>query len=167
MNLPFYGDLTPYEPMRKKFSDKGIDAKYVLEEEWNLKAAGIGNPTDTAYSEKLIKLGYKYLLFVKGVEKQSSEIYSRNPENDFDPSQNKLYNDAAIEETTTKTKLYFEMFSLEQKRVIFATSTETSISPITLPSKNGGQTNINFSSDKSATSIAMKKTAKRLIKLCR
>jgi hypothetical protein len=161
LNLPFNGNFAPFEGMKKQFAKKGVHAAYIFEEEWNLKAAGIGNPSDTAYASKMMGLGYRYLLSVKGLERNSALLYNQ-------VAGTEQYGLAEVEneDGSSRATIQFELYSLEQKRVVFATNVKTTISPFTIPSKNG-KTEINISSSESASTIAMRKMAKKLMKVCK
>jgi len=109
--IPLVRSATYFQALKKQFDDHGVPIKYAPEEEWELKAAGINNPLDSAQYPALRRQGYTHLLLIERVAQQEA-AGGWSAYTPWEVSQRNLPNQAArpLTEMDHQATLVFQLF---------------------------------------------------------
>jgi hypothetical protein len=153
--------------IRKEMKGRGVTILYAPEEEWSLRAAGIANPLDTMYYEKLLQKGITHLLLIREVSSSEGNLYDyKTPyelgleQNPFDPYK------IPARANPHKVELLMQLISLKTKQ-FYSFRVETQVSGVQVRDDEGGQSTVNAGGLTKARNVAIKKGVGRIGKYCR
>jgi hypothetical protein len=153
--------------IRKEMKGRGVNVLYAPEEEWSLRAAGIVNPLDTMYYEKLQQKGITHLLLIREVNSSEGNVYDyKTPyelglgQNPYDPYK------IPAQANPHKVEMLMQLVSLKTKQ-FYSFQVDTQVSGVQVRDDDGGQNTINAGGLTKARNVAIKKGVGRIAKYCR
>lgn len=160
-----------YEELKEQFTEAGLQADYIVEQEMDIRMHGVrpGEETDSSGLTILHGLGYDYFLQISVNGLKAGAGYNRVSADDKRQIQNGY---AALTEDDTKAIVRFELYSTQKKRVVYTLDAATKMSGITIPDRDTqeggyrGKTTFNLSSITMAVDKAFKKGTKNFLKEC-
>src|SRR5688572_19157075 len=152
--------------IRKEMNGRGIKVLYAPEEEWSLRAAGVENPLDTLYHEKLQQKGITHLLLIREVSSSEGDLYDYKTPYEIALSQNP-YGPYPIsaEASPHKIELVIQLVSLATRQ-FYSFRVNTQVNGVQVRDDDGGRNTINAGSVGKARNVAIKKAAGRIAKYC-
>jgi hypothetical protein len=153
--------------IRKEMSGRGIKVLYAPEEEWNLRVAGVDNPFDTMFHEKLQQKGITHLLLIREVNSSEGYLYDYKTPYEIGLSQNPYgpYQSSA-QASPYKVELVIQLVSLETRQ-FYSFQVNTAVNGVQVRDDDGGQNTLNAGSLVKARNVAIKKGAGRIAEYCR
>ncbi|MFB9865168.1 hypothetical protein [Rufibacter immobilis] len=155
-----------YKKLEKAAREAGLQPAYAAEQEMDLRLHQVRPNADTASLAALQKLGYTYYLrvHIEGLTATQSYAHtSAEEKKDTYPATPPAYQK---EEDVSKARLTFQLYTTDERRLIYTLVTQTEMRSLILPEKDGGDHAVNLSDKAMATQKAMSKGVAKLFSSC-
>lgn len=154
-----------FQSVRDRLSKCGLELHYVPESEYDLQIAGIKDPMASKNFPLLReKFFFSHLLIVEIVSLQNAKSsfkhyteYEKKQQERTGTTQDDLQKTAVLS---------FKIFSIENMKMIYNLSVETSVNPMVFKDDDNGEQHVNLGSTGMATGKAIKKGIKKITKDC-
>ena len=153
-----------YQHAAKVLAKQGVEARYILEEEYNMARLGIRGFADSAqYGLLRDSLGIRHLLSFQISSSSKGGVYDKWTSEELKQAS---YREIAEADPERKASIRFWLKPLDSSAPAYALSTTTKMRSIPVTNKKGGMTAYNLSSTGMATYKALKKGIKKLMSAC-
>lgn len=164
--LPDGSEERYLETLSEKFARGRIDLRFYPAEEWTLATAGVANPLDTIYFQKMRKAGYTHLLLIRELSLLSAPSYAY-----FTGFERQMENHIGVyrptwSESGNECEVLLQLVDLSTGKVSYGLTAKTRISALIIRDDRGGERHVNTSSVGTARYKAIRKGSNRLIEAC-
>ncbi len=155
------------DAIRKKMSGRNVKVHYAPEEEYNLRAAGVTNPLDTAFYPTLLRNGITHLLQITPDRASSGRPYDYKTPYELSLELNPFHpSPPGGSQNVYKSVVTMHLISLKTKQY-YAFKIESQIHGLEVRHDDGGRSNVNAGSVDQAMYYAVKKGADKISENCR